>query len=756
MRFLLVVLSVFLVAAPVLNAQLPTSEGAPVDISSDGETRFEGGIAVADQNVRIIYGDSIIYCDHAEYNPDTHVVIAQGHVRIYRGAFAFNSDRAVYNLQTKELTTADFGGLKAPFEYVGDALTSPGEDAFAVRNGFFSTSDSSKPDYQIRARRVRIYPDNRIIFSNVTFLVGRVPVFWFPYVFQSLNEAFSYDFAPGYSSTFGAYLLSTVGFPITEDFNGTVHLDLRSARGPALGFDVSYTLGDRDETYGHLRTYLTYDTNPNINETSLDRAPISNSRYRLSYQTRTYITNDLVAVANINKLSDQYLLQDFYPAEFQTNPVPDNFLELQKRGEAYTLTALARIQANRFFETTERLPELNWEVARTPLFNSPLFYEGTTSVANLHRSFEGGDPNPSYGSWRIDSFHQLSLPQTYFGWLSVVPTAGVRATYYSKTGSFTPSPVAATLFEPVPTDAPPGTVKVTGSGTRFFYNAGIEASFKVSRTFEQVQERWLGLDGLRHVIQPYTDFSYVSNPTLKAQSVLTPATQPGNILPFDRLIPSTQEPTIDFPQFNAVDSIDHWTIWRIGIRNRLQTRRDNSTLNWLDIDSFVDVNFKNPYEVGPYSGLITKLRFTPVPWLSLGIDSQLPVFYRNGFTEVDTTLYWTVNPSWFVSLSDRYLSHNPSIANSNQVALQTYLRLNENWGVSVYGQYEAATGQVQEQRYAIHRDLSSWVATLSVDARDNGGGKRPLTIALSFTLKDLPQLGLPVNLPSGALTGVSR
>ncbi|MBV9492316.1 MAG: hypothetical protein JO069_21690, partial [Verrucomicrobia bacterium] len=348
--------------------------------------------------------------------------------------------------------------------------------------------------------------------------------------------------------------------------------------------------------------------------------------------------------------------------------------------------------------------------------------------------------------------HQLTFPQTYFGFLSIVPRAGIRATYYSPTGTFIPSPSPDTLFNPPPAVAVPGTVERHGAGVRFLYNAGVEASFKLSRSFEGVQSRWLGLDGLRHIIQPYTDFSYVNTPTLKAQSPLNPIAQPGDILPFDRFIPSTQEPPIDFPQFNAIDSIDHWTIWRLGVRNRLQTRRDGGTLNWLDIDSFVDVNFKNPYQQGSYSDLITRMRFNPVPWLGLTVNSQLPVIYRNGFYEVDTYLSWTVTPSWFLSVGDAYLSHNPSIPNGNQISLQTYYRINDNWGLSVYEEYEATTQQWQVQRYQIHRDLSSWIATVGLEARDNGGGKRSVTVSLSLTLKALPQFGFPVNLlPSSAL-----
>ena len=41
-----------------------------------------------------------------------------------------------------------------------------------------------------------------------------------------------------------------------------------------------------------------------------------------------------------------------------------------------------------------------------------------------------------------------------------------------------------------------------------------------------------------------------------------------------------------------------------------------------------------------------------------------------------------------------------------------YYRINDNWGVGAYDRYEGQTGFLEEQRYSIYRDLTSWVASL--------------------------------------------
>src|SRR5204862_7137147 len=123
-----------------------------------------------------------------------------------------------------------------------------------------------------------------------------------------------------------------------------------------------------------------------------------------------------------------------------------------------------------------------------------------------------------------------------------------------------------------------------GNKLRTVCNGGIESSLKMSKTWDGAQSNAIGLDGLKHVIQPFVNFSWVS----------TSANNPASILQFDRYQPSTQLRPIDFPQFTTIDSIDNWTIWRFGVRNRLLTRRADATVSWMGIETYRDVNYDYP------------------------------------------------------------------------------------------------------------------------------------------------------------------
>src|SRR5256886_9887227 len=82
--------------------------------------------------------------------------------------------------------------------------------------------------------------------------------------------------------------------------------------------------GKDDSSYLRLKTYFINDQNPDINQTSVPRTPIGSARYRVSVEDRTDFTSDIYGIVDITKLSDAFVMEDFYQSEFRINPAPDN------------------------------------------------------------------------------------------------------------------------------------------------------------------------------------------------------------------------------------------------------------------------------------------------------------------------------------------------------------------------------------------------------------------------------------------------
>ena len=724
----------------------------PVEITADGNTRFEEGVAVAENNVQIHYKEYSIYCDYAEYNPETRDVLLVGNIRVYTPKAVLTGQRALFNLESKQMRALEFSGSQSPLLFHAFNFRAMSKTEFRVRDGVMTTDDSSKPDFHVKSRSMRIYTDSRAVFSNSTLYIGQTPIFWFPYLFANINNT-GFAFLPGYDSRWGAYLLTAYSFPLMSGVVGTARAEWRSKFGPSLGFDATMSYGKRDRSYGFLKTDYVFETKDvtTVNSPGEPAETKTTNRYRVSFQQRLFLTDDIYATADINLLSDVDFLQDFYPGVFRVDPQPDNVIALTKWNEFYTMNLIARWQMNTFQDVTERLPELVADFKQLNFFGLPVNYDGETGVANLRRTFSN-DPSsgeteyPDYSAARFDTFHQWSLPKTYFGWLTIIPKVGVRGTYYSESGSFAGpawavDPVTGTIT-PLSSNSTSNTssfndptpfLKKKGPVFRAVANAGLEASTKFSRAFEKIQIRWLGLDGVRHVVQPYFNYSGVYNA----------GPSPSDIYQFDRVVTSTQLLPLNFPQFTAVDSIDTWSIARLGVRQRLQTRRNDATVQWFSMDTFMDINMQNPYSTGAVSNVFNIMTFQPVPWASLAVASQLPLL-NQGFTESNTTLNFMPTRDWSFSIGHQYIQGNPFFADDSQFSFSTYWRMNDHWAFSLYEQYEYYTNVLQFQRYMIHRDLSSWIASIGAEVRNNQGGDQQLGVLLVMTLKDAPRITLPL------------
>ena len=783
MRRFFLIFILMLSPGGVTHAQFGNFGDKPVEITADGDQRFENGTAVADNNVQIRYGGIAIYADHAEYNPDTRDILLVGNVRIYSGEDLFNGQRAFYNLETKQVRALEFDGSHYPLKFSSLSAKGFGTRQFTLSDTDLTTSDSSMPDWHVRAKTIRIYPNDRVVMLNSTLYVGKIPVFWLPYAYGNLRSQ-GLQISPGYDSNWGGYLLTSYTFPLGtgDNFLATIRQDYRTLRGYAAGFDANLKFGKNDRSYGKFISYYADDQKSSQKLGGPGELPENGSqnRYRIGYQGKMYLEDDLYASFDITKLSDRDFMQDFYPAENMTNPQPDNNVTLTKLDDIYSLSLVTRWQMNSFQETTERKPEAAFDFKQEPLLGLPVFYDGTTALGQLNRNFAQDSFGTDYGATRFDTFHQISAPQTLWGWLSAVPKVGVRGTFYSQGGYFSgtngvvdPFPYAYTAngYTNGAANVPAGnTLHTTGNVFRPIFNAGLENSFKISRSFEGVQSRWLGLDGLRHNFQPYSNLSYVYAGGPNANQVLQ----------FDRLLPnnpnaatrsgyqpsSTQLEPLDFPQFGAIDAIDTWAIWRLGARNRLQTRRDGDTYDWFFLDTFADVNGINPYVNGPISNLNNRLTFAPVSWFHIRIGSQVPLV-AEGFTELNSDFSVMPVRNFSFNFGTRYINNYNGSSSDNQYPFGAFWKVNDHWSLSAQEIYNQAAANNNSsgsaliyQRYMIHRDLSSWIVSFGAEVRANQGtvtqgGQNQYGALLTFTLKDLPQVTLPLAFSGASQAGSS-
>lgn len=712
------------------------------------------GIATAEDNVILKTKGDLIFCDRLTYNLKTKVAICKGNVRVYSNDHIYRGDTLLYNTDTKDIQSADFRMASYPMFVAGNEIITPGFNHYRIYDGYFTTDNRTDPAFKMRAQTIEIYPNDSLVLKNIVVYVGPVPILWLPMYAQALNDdRAAYQWTAGDSGTWGAFFDNKYNWVYDERIKGTLHFDFRSLRGIGGGLDTEYKKDDFNKAI--FKGYYTYDelysqTPPPDDKNTKYRYPDINSpeRYRFSLQERMQLTPETSVTADINKWSDPYVTLDFFENEYQHERQPDNNVDIVQYSEHYTISLLARVQTNGFFETVERTPELQMDFQRQKLFDTPISYEGQTSMVAFERRFANASDVTTFGTSsnipyeqayhanRYDTFHQFLYPKQYFNWLNLTPRIGLRGTYWSddnrEIGDTTPFTI------PNDTSGTTYTKDTTNPRGRFVPDAGMEASFKVSRSWNDVQNKDLAINGLRHVAEPFINAQYVPKDF---------GANPNDILGFDDRLPSTRLAPLNFPDYNSIDSIGRQAVIRYGVDNKLQTKRDGQNLDLVDWATYMDFDADRNFSTTTHdnlSNVFNDIKITPLPWLAL--NSQLSSnIYDGRYSEYNNSISWQITRAYRVRFGNSYISHSDLFPDSDLFTLNNFYRINEHWQVETEHDFEASNGQLQQQEYTIYRDLSAWQMATTFRQRYVSDKQNDLAIYVSFTLKAFPSLDLTTN-----------
>lgn len=712
----LLALGALALASAARAQQQPAWEMEALTDEGYAEFDFQTGLGRGTNGVLVRYGNAFLTADQVTVNQQTGEVAAEGQVRLQNEDQLWIGEHIRYNFKTRQLNAEQFRTGKAPAFAAGEGLhLELTNRLYRATNGVITTDDVADPAIKVRARHLKIIPGDKVVASGATLYVAKVPVFYFPYYSRRLSpRANHFTFIPGYRSSFGPFLLSGYNFFLNDELDGVAHVDYRVRRGLGLGPDVNYHLGRWGD--GTFKYYYLYDQDPQARD-SQNVSPHNRQRVYFSYQANP--ATNVYAQAVVRYQGDTNIIREFFENEYRRNPQPSTFIELNKFWRNFSLDAYVQPRVNDFLETVERLPDVRLTGYRQQLGNSPLYYESESSAGYYRRLFVETNSlvsPPDFAAARADTYHQLLLPQTLFGWLTVTPRAGGRLTYYSRA-----TERGAT----------------TDERWRGVFNTGAELSFKASHLWPDAQSGFFEVNGLRHILQPSANYAYVPQPNYRG---------PRELPQFDYELASLRPLPIEFPDYNAIDAIDSQHVLRLGLRNKLQTKRNDQVVNLVNWEVFTDWRLQRQARQGAFADLYSDLTLRPRSWLHL--DSELRYSVENGYLRLSQTrLGLQPGSRWSWAFGHLYLrddlSPEPTAygRGNNLFSSSLQYRLNENWGFRAVHWFEARSGTLQEQAYSVYRDMRSWTGALTLKVRNSQGRPQDVTVAFTFWLKAFPGSG---------------
>lgn len=710
MRYTPLGLAVLLTAAALGQDPSPTEAPELVITSADGmgeaELDRKTNIATARNGVVVHYGNAVLTAQRVRLIPNSSVIEAEGDVSVQQtrpdgGTVLWRGDKVQYDYVRKTIQANSFRFGQPPYFAAGEHLQAGETNQVQTAvNALVTTDDVAEPAYRLKARTIIVTDNKTVTAEDAVVFAGPVPVMYFPKYTETLGERrFYWSGVPGYRSSWGAFVLGAYHQNWNDRVQTAVELDYYTKRGPGIGPSVNYDLGRWGQGEGQV--YYINDRDPGTDSFG---NPISDNRGRVYYTHTANPWQDFYAKAAVRYQSDPDIIHDFFDNEYRANTQPLTLFEGQQIGKNYTLGVVVVPQVNSFQQQVERLPELVLNGARQQLGPTPFYYETQNSAGYLE--FRGGDYSPTnYAALRADTFHQITLPYTAFGWLNVTPRVGGRFTHYS---------------EPTGLDLE--------AENRWIFNTGAEATAKASALWKGVRSDFWELNGLRHVLQPSVNYAYVP----------TPNVLPSEIPQFDRRVPSLELNPIEFPDNNSIDSLDYRNVIRLSLFNLLQTKRSGNVRPFVSWQLYTDWNVGElePDLVTRFSDVYSRMMIQPREWFGYGTLLRYDVA-GSQIAEFDNLIRLTPNDVWSWTFGNRYLVADPELGllDSKLFVSSLAYRMNENWSLRMSQQYEVETSTMEAQYYTLSRDFRSWVGALMVRIQNNGPNGIDWTVGVAFQLK---------------------
>ncbi len=665
-----------------LSTQPALDASTPIEVDAE-ELDYDrpSGRITATGNVVVTCGVDELRAERVLVNMNTGDSYAIGNVILKRGDSETRATKLQYNFRTRVCDLDNPEVNAEPFRVLAKKITRKGQNEYVLHNAKVTTCVYKHPHshFHIRAKRITVVPGEYMKTKNAVLFFWRLPCIYLPYWRRDLTGDAGFRIYPGYRSKFGAYLLTSYYHRLNSHLRAEHHLDYRELRGVAVGEDLKWNIPGGG---GKLRLYYLDDQAPMDTAAGEPTSEIDSQRYRIHLQHNQVLTPRTLMLSKLNYHSDSDILRDFFDREYRASRQPENYVSFSHRRDSFTLTALANARFNDFYSNVNRLPELSLDVFRLQLGRSSFYYEGQTSASQLERVFAEGSGDEDYSALRVDTEHMLFQPRRFGGWLNVVPRAGYRGTYYSATmGTETSEMVTTTTstnttVEGGVTNTVISTVSTTNSSTsitdagaqlRNIFEIGAEASFKAFKSLGS-----FGGVPRRHVVEPYANYSFRMEPDIKPDELY---------------------------QFDSIDRLDklHQTV--LGVRNKIQSKRNGRPFDLADIDTYTVIKLDPEDDEDAFERLYLDAEFRPTTWLSLDMDG---VYYLvDSELEQFNTRFDVKRPkAWKARLEHRY-----RFESSNLLTGLITLYPSSRWALNVFGRYEFEESRFEEQGGYIERKL---------------------------------------------------
>jgi LPS-assembly protein len=384
------ILIITICLAAMIGSLVPICPARAEVVPVSGEVKVKADSVTFDQAQDLIQarGNVEVFWDHLTLLSDSVFVrkreneaVAEGNVRLLKGDDILTSDRIRLNYQS-ELGEADNGSLfikQRNFYLRGDHFLKTGENEYRLERGTFTTCDGDSPSWKFTADELDVTVEDYATGKNALFYIGKVPVFYTPYVlFPIMRERQTGVLIPriGTSSKKGFYLDIPFYWAISQSQDVTFDIDGQAKRGVGAGISYRY-IRPRDSD-GLMNSYLIYDSQQ------------SRERGYVTLKGHEFFSPTLSVTSDVNLTLDRNFYRDYAENSGDYNrQILDSTVYLTKNLSLGSLSVEGRyidnLDAPNNRTTLQKLPVVSFTRGRTPIGPTPIYLGIDATFSNFYR-----------------------------------------------------------------------------------------------------------------------------------------------------------------------------------------------------------------------------------------------------------------------------------------------------------------------------------------------------------------------------------
>jgi LPS-assembly protein len=404
-----------------VRTEVPYRDGTVVLIS-DFQERITKTRYRASGHVQITYRDETLTCDELEYDEETRQGETHGETHFTQGAQYLTCSRAEFDLTNQTGVFYDAKGFTdQEFLITGRTIFKTGPDTYKVDEGFVTSCQEKRPKWAFEASQAGFHVDHTARLHNVIFRVKGVPVIYFPYLVLPMGKKQrSSGFLPFHtgSSTSKGRIFSEGYFQTlgpSADF--TLYGDYFSHRG--LGWGGIFRAKPDKNTRLYVQAYGIHDK-------------LNQGGAHLIVDGETVLKDDWRAVARVN-ITSNFQYRQAFSDTFRSATIPqEQALVFLTRNHDGCSTNIAFQREEVFFPTrslvVRKVPSLEYSCLGLPIARTPLIFYLRSSLDGLSR-VDSNLETPRIVQ-RLDIHPRIALKLPSIAGFSLLPSIGVRETYY--------------------------------------------------------------------------------------------------------------------------------------------------------------------------------------------------------------------------------------------------------------------------------------------------------------------------------------